>query len=270
VAVQGAPFPLVVMSHGASGSAANYSWLAEYLARDGVVVLGVSHYGESWIYGPESIDPEAVIRLWARPGDCTFAVTRLLMQEHFRGRVDAARVGALGHSSGGATALALGGAILDVAALWTYCRSAAGRADRGCQYARQSEGSPPVPAEANRSYRDARVIAIVALDPAAGPGHDAASLGHVTVPVLVVGSEDNDFLPFEHHAGRYAALLPNASLVRLQEGEGHFVYLDACTSDLAANGVPLCVDREGVDREAVHARLAQQIRSFFSAAMSDG
>jgi predicted dienelactone hydrolase len=189
------------------------------------------------------------------------------MNEDFRERVDSSRVGALGHSSGGATVMALGGATLDPAALSAYCRSDAGLVDRGCQYARQSEASPPAPAEATRSYRDSRVNAIVALDPAAGPGHDATSLAQVHVPVLVVGSEDNDFLPFEHHAGRYAALLPNAVLVKLQDGEGHFVYLNSCTSDLAANGVPLCVDRRGVDREAVHAKLAPQIRAFFSAAM---
>ena len=42
---------------------------------------------------------------------------------------------------------------------------------------------------------------------------------------------------------RYAALLPNVVLVALEHGEGHFVYLNSCTSDLSANGVPLCVDR---------------------------
>ena len=266
LAAPGAPFPLVVMSHGASGSASNYSWLAEYLARDGVVVLGVSHYGESWIYGPETVEPDAATRLWIRPGDCTFALTQVLMNEDFGKHIDSARIGALGHSSGGATVMALGGAILDPAALSAYCRSDAGQMDRGCQYAGQSEASHPAPAASTPSCRDSRVIAIVALDPAAGPGHDAASLAQVQVPVLVVGSEDNDFLPFVHHAGRYAALLPNALLIKLQEGEGHFVYLNSCTSDLSANGVPLCVDRKGVDREAVHARLAPQIRAFFAAA----
>ena len=257
------------MSHGASGSALNYSWLAEYLARNGVIALGVSHYGESWLYGPDTVDPGAVTRLWARPGDCTFALTQLLMHEDFRERVDAARIGALGHSSGGATVMALGGATLDPAALTAYCRSDAGQMDRGCQYAGQSEASAPTSPDSTRSYRDSRIIAIVALDPAAGPGHDAASLAQVHVPVLVVGSEDNDFLPFEHHAGRYAALLPNASLIKLEDGEGHFVYLNSCTSDLSANGVPLCVDRKGVDREAVHAKLAPRISAFFAAAMSD-
>ena len=90
------------------------------------------------------------------------------------------------------------------------------------------------------------------------PTHSA----QVTVPVLVIGSRQNDFLPLAHHAGHYAAHVPNASLVTLDHGEGHFVYLNACTSDLASNGVPLCVDRPGVDREAVHARIAPLVLSF--------
>jgi len=122
----------------------------------------------------------------------------------------------------------------------------------------------PTPAEATESYQDPRIKAVVVLDPAAGPGYSEASLAKVRVPVLVIGCEDNDFLPFEHHAGRYAALLPNASLIKLNEGEGHFVFLNSCTSDLSANGVPLCVDREGVDRQAVHARLAPKILTFLS------
>lgn len=93
----------------------------------------------------------------------------------------------------------------------------------------------------------------------------AAALG--LEPVLVVGSEDNDFRPFEHHAGRYAALLPNALLLKLSAGEGHFVYLNCCTSDRSANGVPLCVDRAGVDREAVHVPVVSKILDFLGAVL---
>ena len=266
VATADGSFPLVVLSPGASGSATNYSWLAEYLARHGSVVLGVSHYGESFVYGVETIDPAAVLRLWVRPSDCTFALTQLLASDEFKGRINVDRINALGHSSGGATALALGGATLDPMALLKYCQSDAARSDLGCVYARQLKSQPPPPPEATRSYHDPRIAAIVALDPAAGPAHDAASLARVRVPVLVVGSRDNDFLPFEHHAARYARLLPNASLIGLDDGEGHFVYLNSCTSDLQANGVPLCVDRLGVDREKVHARLAPQILAFLNSA----
>jgi predicted dienelactone hydrolase len=68
---------------------------------------------------------------------------------------------------------------------------------------------------------------------------------------------------FEAHAARYARLIPGCSLTRLEDGEGHFVFLNACESDLEANGIPLCRDREGVDREAVHERLRAVIARFF-------
>jgi predicted dienelactone hydrolase len=262
LANRGAPFPLVVISHGAYGSAPNYSWIAEYLARNGMVVLGVSHYGESWLYGAETVNPIAVTRLWLRPGDCTFAISELLMMEEFQERIDMSRIGALGHSSGGATALALGGAIPDPIALSEYCHSDSGKLDLGCQYARQFVASASDLAQATLPCKDSRIRAIVALDPAAGPAHSDATLRDVHIPVLIVGSADNDFLPFANHAARYASRLPNASLIALNEGEGHFVYLNACTSKLTANGVFICVDRAGVDRSTVHARLAPQILEF--------
>ncbi len=261
------PFPLIVMSHGALGAARDYGWIAEYLARRGFVVAGVSHFGESWIYGPDTIEPAAVTRLWMRPPDCSFAIDRILDHDDFTGRVDAARIGAIGHSSGGATAIALGGATFDPAALAAYCHSDAAAGDLGCKYGESTGVAVPAPAQASASYRDARVRAIVALDPAAGPGYSTASLAAVRVPVFVVGSVQNDFLPFGNHAGRYAANLPRASLLKLDAGEGHFVYLNCATSELAANGVPLFIDRAGVERKAVHARLAPAIADFFVAAL---
>jgi predicted dienelactone hydrolase len=269
IAESDALFPLAVLSHGASGSAANYSWLAEYLCRSGVVVLGVSHYGESWVYGAESIDPEAVTRLWLRPPDCSYAISELLKADEIAGRVQGDRIAAVGHSSGGATVAALGGAVFDPAALRAYCRSDASKLDLGCQYGRGDAVPAPAPHVASPSQRDPRVVALVMLDPAAGPGFSADTLARVQLPALVVGSVDNDFLPFEHHAGRYAALIPDAELIRLDAGEGHFVYLDSCSSELAANGVPLCADRSGVDRERVHARLAPRILDFLRSALLD-
>jgi predicted dienelactone hydrolase len=87
----GAPFALALLSHGAFGSAPAYAWLAEYLARRGIVTLGVSHYGESWLYGAETVDFRAATRLWVRPGDCMFALTQLLMHADFKERIDGIR-----------------------------------------------------------------------------------------------------------------------------------------------------------------------------------
>ena len=72
-----ATFPVIVMSHGAMGSARGHSRLASELAARGFVVAGVSHYRESWIYGPTTIDRAAVLRLWDRPPDLSFALDSL-------------------------------------------------------------------------------------------------------------------------------------------------------------------------------------------------
>jgi len=251
---------LVVLSHGAFGSARNYTWIAGHLARRGFVVAGVSHFRESPAYGPETIDPAIALQPWHRAVDCSFVLTWLLGHARFGDRIHPARIGALGHSSGGATVMELGGALFDPEAMGRYCSSEAARDDRGCAYARNAAPARAAPPpEATRSYRDERIRAIVALDPALGPGHDP---GAIAVPTHVVGAAQNDFLPFEAHAGRYARLVPGATLTRLTAGEGHFVFLDVCNWDRETNGVPLCRDRPGVDRRAVHERLQEIVAGF--------
>jgi predicted dienelactone hydrolase len=224
IAADRVSFPLVVISHGASGSAPNYGWLTEYLARKGMIVLGVSHYGESWRYGPDAVDPGAVTRLWTRPQDCTFALSQILQERLFKGRVDPTRIAAIGHSSGGATVIALGGATFDPVALRTYCQSEIARNDRGCQYGRELRELAPTPPEATKSYQDPRIKAVVVLDPAAGPGYSEASLAKVRVPVLVIGSEDNDFLPFEHHAGTICSPASKCVTYQAQWGRRAFCF----------------------------------------------
>jgi len=250
----------IVLSHGAFGTAGSYAWIAEHLARVGSAVCGVSHFGESPAFGLETIDPLAVIGLGARALDCSFALDRLL-DGSMGVRVDGSRVGALGHSSGGATVIALAGGVFDANAMARYCGSDGARGDHGCDYARGPASTIELPDPS--SFLDPRVRAVVAMDPALGPGFQEDSLATIAIPVHVVGAMDNDFLPVEAHASRYARLIPGCSFTQLTDGEGHFVYLNACDSDLEANGVPLCRDRDGVDRAAVHRRLAPIVQRAF-------
>ncbi len=253
---------LVVLSHGIQGSARNYTWLAEDLARRGIIVAGVSHFGESPIYGIETVDPLAVRHSWERPRDCSAAIDFVLAHPSFGGAVDPARIGAVGHSLGGATVLALAGAVFDPTAMREYCNSLASKGDRGCREA--NERFPESLGPVNGGLRDERVRAVAVLDPSLGPGHSARSLSRVALPVHLVATVESDFLPFEHPAGRYARLIPGASLTPLAHGEGHFVFVDECSGEERVDGVPICRDREGVQRAAVHARLAEILGRFFS------
>jgi len=158
------PHPLVMLSHGSMGSASNYSWIAEHLARSGFVVVGVSHYGESPIYGPETLDIAAATRLWERPLDVTRSLDHTIAEPFFAGSLSG-RVGTIGHSAGGATAIALAGAPFTQAAIEGYCASPAAEGDLGCAY----EGDDADSTQPTQA--DPRINAAVALDPALGPVH---------------------------------------------------------------------------------------------------
>lgn len=251
--------PLVLLSHGAMGAAVNYSWIAEALARHGYVVLGVSHFGESPAFGPSTVNPMNVSHFGDRTRDFGAALAWLLSQPAYASHIDAQRIGLLGHSSGGTTVMMLAGGKFLPADVFTYCRSGTAKGDKSCMYPNSGTIDPKQTPEAlGRPVR-----AVVGLDPALAQGFSAESLASVTAPVLVVGSEQNDFLPYDAHAGRFMQLLPKAERVTLNTGEGHFVYVDACNVPIQALGVPLCTDRPGVDRNAVHTQLSEKIVAFF-------
>ena len=115
--------------------------------------------------------------------------------------------------------------------------------------------------QSGADYRDSRVRKIVLLDPAQGSALRQGSLSAIALPSLIVGATNNDFLPWRSHGERYAAI-PNAQIVLLKGQEGHFVFLTPCQHQTRVMGVPLCEDRPGVDRAAVHRDLTARIIEF--------
>ena len=138
----GGKFPILLVSHGAMGAASNYSWIAEPLARAGFVVLGISHFGESPVFGPSTVDVANVGRFGDRTRDVDVALEFLIKRSTHADRVDPDRLGLLGHSSGGATALMLAGADFDPSRLAEHCASSAAVQDKGCWYPTPESGGP--------------------------------------------------------------------------------------------------------------------------------
>jgi predicted dienelactone hydrolase len=258
-------FPVILLSHGALGSATNYAWIAERLARSSFVVVGVSHFGESRVFGEATINLAAVADFGARTRDFSFALDFVLQRSRWAAGVDGARVGALGHSSGGATVAMLAGGLYRSEGMTAFCLSKEANTDRGCGY---RDGVPAQTVTAPPTA-ESRVRVVVLLDPAVGPGFDSPGLAGVKAPALVVGSVANDFMPFALNAQRYSAFLPNAQVIRLDRGEGHFVYLDECSLPVEAMGLPICSDPPGVIRSEVHQRLGAAVVDFLTRHLHD-
>ncbi|MBU2877618.1 MULTISPECIES: alpha/beta hydrolase family protein [Alteromonadaceae] len=250
-----------VFSHGAMGDPMGYNWIGYALASQGFTVLAPSHFGESWIYGPDNIDPQAALRMWDRSLDISYVLNQFSSAEYLSEQLNFNNVTAIGHSSGGFTSLALAGATLGKD-MTQYCQSTAAQKDLSCQYAKLSEAKNDKETLLSASYKDERITAVIAFDPALGPSADVESVSEISVPVLLIAPLNNDFLDFAGHAGFYHQQLQNSRLVSLQNNEGHFVFLDSCKHTHKAMGVSLCKDRVGVDREAVHRQLYADIFGF--------
>ena len=259
---------VAVISHGAFGSPHEMSWLGYALASQGWLVAGVAHFGESWVYGTETIDPSVVSKFWQRPQEVSFVIDSLSEKGIFNLTLQTNNILMFGHSSGGFTALAMAGAKLEAGKSEAYCSSAESKGDKGCDYGSQRK----VPSlnddmlkkigSLQAQMQDSRIRAVIALDPALGHAVSESSLKGIKTPTLIIGSVDNDFLPFTRHAKYYAEQLQNAELIGVEQGAGHFIYLNECDYNREVKGVPLCKDREGVNRHLIQKELLNQVFTF--------
>ena len=258
MAAQPEKLPLVLLSHGTGGSMSSLVWIAEYLAAHGCLVAAVEHFGNA--YGNDS--PDGAMAQWRRPVDLSRALDALLADPRFAPRIDARRVGAAGMSSGGYTVIAIAGGIYHPERMGDHCQKNPSR--RGCRSdARAIFEALPDRDSASLSYKDPRFRAVFAIAPALGPGFAAEDLADIKIPVGIVASAQDEWVPLADNAGHYAELIPGAKLTVLPKG-GHFTFLSVCNEQGRERAKDICIDIDPtVDRAAVHEQVEKLILEFF-------
>jgi len=99
--------------------------------------------------------------------------------------------------------------------------------------------------------------------PGLGPAVAASSLETISIPVQIVAGESDQNVPVELNAKYFAAQIPRAELHIFPGSVAHYVFLDSC-SEAGRKTVPmLCVDAQGVNRDAVHADTVRRALQFF-------
>ena len=218
----GEPAPVVLLSHGSGGNAANLGWIAAALAERGLIVAAPNHPGTT---SRDSL-PERTIMPWERAWDMTAVLDHLERDPPPGLRPDTGRVAAVGFSLGGHTALRLVGARASKAAFVAYCE---GNAELDCGWL--AEGGVDLGAIEAPLYeghdRDPRVGAAVAVDPALAQSLAPESLRAVEAPVLLVSLGAPQAVPESLRVEALAEALPYAAHHHV-EGAVHFSFLGAC------------------------------------------
>jgi len=256
---------LIVVSHGLGGSELTHESLAEALARRGYLVAALRHPGDNWQdHSLIARGPAAYLDERAR--HVSRVLDALLGDPQWSDRVatDARgpRVGALGHSAGGYTVLALAGGRFDVARLRAHCD--AHRAEDPIFCRRRGPGEPP-PVDTS-SLADPRVRAIVALAPV-GAVFDPGSLERITIPAAIYVVEKDRFLVPRFHGEWVAAHMPRAAL-HVVPNAWHFAFVDTPSMPIPSDDGDLRDDPPGFDRPAFLRQLQSEVPDFFDAAFA--
>ena len=260
---------LLLFSHGLGGSEIGQGRIAEALARRGWIVAVLRHPHDNW--RDHALIGEGPSRYFVlRPRQASAVLDALLADPAVAPRIakDAhgPRIGAIGHSAGGYTVLALAGGELDVPRLVHHCADE--RAEDPIFCASGAQARPAAPSGAPGSLRDARVRAVAALAPVGVPFSDT-SLAGISIPVSVYAGRYDTFLVPRFHGERVAKAIPTAQWHLVDEAT-HFAFMDTPGMPIPSPDGDIGLDRPGFDRAAFQARLAVELDTFFAGALGEG
>jgi predicted dienelactone hydrolase len=267
VAIGGKPVDkvkaLILLSHGLSGTELGHTSLAQALARNGYLVAALRHPGDNW--QDRSLMQKSPERYFdERPRQASRVIDAILADTSWKDRIatdsQGPRVGALGHSAGGYTVLALAGATPDVSRMREHCVTEASDDPIFCSLGRSGDAPAPLPATM-RSLKDDRVRAVVALAPT-GVQFTAESLAAVRSATMIYAAEFDRFLVPRFHAEWIAKNLPAANLHRVPNA-WHFAFMDTPSMSLPSPDGDVAANPPGFDRDAFLKQLAVEITAFF-------
>lgn len=261
---------LILISHGTGGTELNHHNLGTRLARDGYLVAAVRHAGDNW--QDRSLVTSG--RYFSeRPLQLSRVLDALLASPEWGARIPTDHIGAVGHSAGGYSVLALAGAQADPQRSAQHCRTV--QDDPGyCSLAKgpagtEASGGQAPPADSASapqarlvSVPDRRIRAIVVLAPMAVV-FTPQSLAAITVPVRVVMAEQDVVLVGKYHGAHVVANLPGARASTVT-GAGHFAFMAQPTFPLPSAAGDAAANPPGFDRVAFLPALENLVAEFFA------
>jgi predicted dienelactone hydrolase len=261
--------PVVLLSHGMFGNVRSFGWLGVGLAQHGAIVIAVNH--------PNSTTGDSDLRRGLDHGtrvqDLEVALETISADPAFADHVDLSRIYAAGFSYGGWTALSIGGLRGNLEAYAKSCE-VAGAASTHCNDIKKGGVDLRTldAARWNASYKDARIRAIAAIDPALTWGLEKTEAQDLVKDVLLIGlgeGKDRLYATNFSASGSGFEQKVEGTKIKMISPARHFSALPVCKPAGEAiladeKDDPVCTDPKGTDRKSVHDKIIAEVAKHFS------
>lgn len=268
--------PLIILSHGTGGSAAQLSWLAESLVEAGYLVAGINHHGNtaaestSWPHG------------FALPGerarDISALIDQLLDDEEIAPLIDAERIGVAGFSIGGYSALASAGTHFKVADRQLRCESQS--SNPVCRLPPEAEFTEEdiqILASSDALFKqalvrdespvsDPRIRAVYAIAPAFLSLMTEDDFALLDTPTRIVLAQNDEQILLSETLDALRLGAPDVTTITIPNA-GHYAFLATCTFRGKIFLSALCRDSSKIDRQHLHALVGDDATMFFGASL---
>ncbi|MCA0278967.1 MAG: alpha/beta fold hydrolase [Proteobacteria bacterium] len=264
--------PLVLLSHGSGSSVKAMGWLATELAKAGFIVAGPNHPGTTSGFSTPAETP----KLWQRTGDLSDVIDALAEDPAWSSVIDPDRIGVVGFSLGGATAMELSGARANLEAYASYCD---GYKKWDCAWYTSGIGyinDEKVKVEKvdlrsidrarfEQSNLDRRIKTAVLADPGLAQAYDAESLKQIAIPMHFINLGEGESIPLAVISDKLAKLTPKGTYATVP-GATHFSFLPECKEGAAellksvGEFDPICSDEATRPRGELHAEMVGLVK----------
>ncbi|MCP4119068.1 MAG: prolyl oligopeptidase family serine peptidase [Desulfobacteraceae bacterium] len=258
---------LIMISHGTGGSHLGHRDTAIYLASKGYIVVAVLHPHNNC----KDNSAARKNRNWIdRPKHISAAMDAILNHDGFKTFIDKDRIGIIGHSAGGYTALAVIGGKPNPDNICAHCgkhgedtvfcgRPAIFSNIMGW-FSSQGAGGGTI----MENTHDPRIKAAVLLAPVGVLFNDEHSLARVNVPVRIYRAEKDEVLRYPYHAEVISKKLPEEPEYVLVRNAGHYSFISPFPDSMKEDVGDAAMDPEGFNRGDFHEKMNREIAAFFS------
>jgi predicted dienelactone hydrolase len=259
--------PVIIFSHGNRGVKEQSVTIMEELARSGYVVFAIDHSGNTFFEDPIENESLNIVMNHLRPMDVTALINWLTdptgEQQWLAEVMDLDRIGVIGHSRGGFTALALVGAYFDTSEAYeTTCT-----ADTWDVCSTFPTNAAPW------DLSDPRIRTAVAMAPASYTITEAG-LANVSRPVLVMAGKQDQTTTFSGTVRPIYDGLNSPKTLWTSETAGHYTFSDLCRvyellGDSAAFLGADCAGRTTDQIDTAHENIVRAAVAWFDVHLKD-